>query len=83
MGNSYFIYRFSYYVFSDGITLLIKHKKNIIQQYQYVLNNDTDLCTSVPSTITKPIVQNAGAFHLHPKGMLIIIIQVQTKLKPQ
>ena len=33
MRNPYYIYRFSYHIFSGGTILLINHQKNIIQQY--------------------------------------------------
>ena len=32
MGNPYYIYRFSYQVFSGGTILPVDHQKNIIQQ---------------------------------------------------
>ena len=53
-----------------------------INGHQYIADN-TYFCTSIPLTIINPIVQNAGAFYLQPRGILKIIVQAPTELKPQ
>ena len=46
-------------------------------------HNKCFLCTRIPFEATKPIIQNAGAFHLQPKCVSIITVQAPTELKPQ
>ena len=52
-------------------------------QHQYVIYNNAKLCASILSTITKPIVWNAGALYLQLRGILIITLQAPTEIKPQ
>ena len=46
-------------------------------------HNNNCLFTSKTSTVTKPKVQNARAFYLQAKSILIITVQVPAELKPQ
>ena len=32
------------------------------------------LCTSTPSKVTKPIIQNEGAFHLQPRSVSVFTV---------
>ena len=52
-----------------------------INGHHYITHN-TYLCSSIPLTITKPIVQNAVPFYLQPRGILIITVQASIELKP-
>ena len=54
-----------------------------INGYQCITYNNTYLCTSMPSTIPKPIVQNAGAFYLQTRGISIHTVQTPTEVKPK
>ena len=38
---------------------------------------------SMPSTDTKPIIHNAGAFFLQPRGISVITVQTPTELNTQ
>ena len=54
-----------------------------INSLQDITHNKTYLCISLPSTITKPILQTAGAFYLQPRSISIIIVQAPINLEPQ
>ena len=60
MGNSYSIYRLSYYIFNDSTVLLINHQMNIIQQEH--------LKFDVLHNIYEAVVHNsrANCFHKLP-----------------
>ena len=49
MGNLYYIYRFSYHIFSGGIILLINCQKNIIQHSYLYLQIRRHYCILPPS----------------------------------
>ena len=46
-------------------------------------HNNNYLCISLPSTVTKPIVQNSGAVYLQSRSMPIITVQAPMELNPR
>ena len=54
-----------------------------INGYQYMIYNSNYLHTGIPSKVTKPIIQNAGAFYSQPRSVSIFTVQAPTELKPQ
>ena len=71
--------------FNIRTKLTIKLQKFVcnlnINVHQYITHNNTYLCTCIPSTTIKPLVQNV--FYLQPRGVSIITVQAPTELKPQ
>ena len=54
-----------------------------IKRHQCITYSNKYSCTSMPSTDTKPIICNAGAFYLQPRNISVITVQTTNQSNTQ